>query len=542
MKRICEFCGKEFESIGRNASRRKYCPEGHTLKCSVCGKEFFIKSFNNGIPTTCSKECSNIARKQHLEESVMQKYGVKNISQDPTIHKKAVEHIKLSKQQADETRRKTCMERYGVPSPIQNAEIRAKIESTNMEKFGTPNAASCQEIKNKISEALKSDSVRSSYKHACQIKFGTDYPAQSEEVLNKMKSTCLERYGTEWASQNAQQKDKIRNSILERLNHDPSIIERQQNSLHATCLEKYGVDWPCQLPQCRDASNTIISNINKSISDIFELNQIHVELEKHLGKYSYDLYLPDYKILVEIDPTYTHNAIGNHWNKNGLDTFYHKNKSEFAYQQGYRCIHIFDWDNIDRIIYSLIIDRIVFGRQCKIDIIDNQIANKFLNSYHLQGSCRGARLCLGLYYNDDLVEVATFGKSRFTNKYDWELLRLCTKFRYKVIGGASKLFKKFILDVKPSSVISYCDLSKFCGNVYTQLGMQLDHISPPAKVWSKGKQRITDNLLRQQGYDRLFHTNYGKGTSNEQLMVEHGWLPVYDCGQAVYLTSADFRG
>ena len=49
-------------------------------------------------------------------------YGVKNISQDPTVHKKAVEHIKLSKQKADETRRKTCIERYGAPSPIQNDE------------------------------------------------------------------------------------------------------------------------------------------------------------------------------------------------------------------------------------------------------------------------------------------------------------------------------------------------------------------------------------------------------------------------------------
>lgn len=37
-----------------------------------------------------------------------------------------------------------------------------------------------------------------------------------------------------------------------------------------------------------------------------------------------------------------------------------------------------------------------------------------------------------------------------------------------------------------------------------------------------------------------FHTNYRKGTSNEQLMIDYGWLPVYDCGQAIYLTSADY--
>lgn len=54
------------------------------------------------------------------------------------------------------------------------------------------------------------------------------------------------------------------------------------------------------------------------------------------------------------------------------------------------------------------------------------------------------------------------------------------------------------------------------------------------KIWSKGNIRITDNLLRQRGYDQLFKTTYGKGTNNEQLMLNNGWLPIYDCGQSVY--------
>lgn len=27
---------------------------------------------------------------------------------------------------------------------------------------------------------------------------------------------------------------------------------------------------------------------------------------------------------------------------------------------------------------------------------------------------------------------------------------------------------------------------------------------------------------------------YGKGTNNEELMIKHNWLPVYDCGQKVF--------
>ena len=28
---------------------------------------------------------------------------------------------------------------------------------------------------------------------------------------------------------------------------------------------------------------------------------------------------------------------------------------------------------------------------------------------------------------------------------------------------------------------------------------------------------------------------YGKDTNNEELMIKHGWLPIYDCGQKVFI-------
>lgn len=43
------------------------------------------------------------------------------------------------------------------------------------------------------------------------------------------------------------------------------------------------------------------------------------------------------------------------------------------------------------------------------------------------------------------------------------------------------------------------------------------------------------NLILPYVFDQLFKTNYGKGTDNEQLMIKHNWLPVYDCGQKVFV-------
>lgn len=300
-----------------------------------------------------------------------------------------------------------------------------------------------------------------------------------------------------------------------------------------TCIERYGVDWPCQLEQCRQASGAK-STVNDKFKSICESNGILLESEYHLGSYSYDFKVVDQNILIELDPTYTHNVIGNHWNLKGLAYDYHKLKSELAESQGFQCIHIFDWDDCTKILNIIRPKQAVYARQCEILEVSSTDCDSFLNWYHLQNTCRGQKFKLGLYHNGELIQVMAFGKPRYNKNYQWELLRLCTKSGYCVIGGASKLFRYFINNYNPQSTISYCDKSKFKGEVYTEIGMSLKYTTPPAKVWSNGNQKITDNLLRQRGFDQIFHTEFGKGTSNDELMLKHGWLPVYDCGQAVY--------
>ena len=129
----------------------------------------------------------------------------------------------------------------------------------------------------------------------------------------------------------------------------------------------------------------------------------------------------------------------------------------------------------------------------------------------------------------------TFGKPRYNKNYEWELLRLCTHKDYKVVGGSERLFKYFLREINPQSIISYCDNSKFSGDVYERLGMILSSKGSPHCIWSKGKEKITNNLLLQRGYDQLFNANYGKGTSNRNLMIQNGWVEVYDCGQLTYI-------
>lgn len=173
---------------------------------------------------------------------------------------------------------------------------------------------------------------------------------------------------------------------------------------------------------------------------------------------------------------------------------------------------------------------------CELRIVDREDAKIFLNSYHPQNYTNDI-LRLGLYYKEDLVEVMTFGKPRFNKKYEWEIMRVCAKPKYHIIGGSKKLLDYFIKNNNPNSLIVYCDLSKLSGKFYENLGFRLLRSATPARHWynPKIKKHITDSFLWKKGFDRLFGTNYGKTASNTELMLKHGFVEVYDCGQATYV-------
>ena len=254
-----------------------------------------------------------------------------------------------------------------------------------------------------------------------------------------------------------------------------------------------------------------------------------------------DSCLSDFKVnntLIEINPYATHNSTWGIRNNPPKSSNYHQQKSKLAADNGYFCIHIFDWDDQNKIIQMLKNKQRIYARECTIKEISATDAVDYLNKNHLQGYAKD-KIRLGLFYKDQLVSLMTFGTPRYNKKYEYELIRYCTTA--KVIGGAEKLFSHFINQFSATSVISYCDLSKFAGNVYEKLEFTLLRTSRPSKHWynAKTKQHITDNLLRQRGFDQLFKANYGKGASNEKLMLENGFVEIYDCGQATYIWQAN---
>ena len=503
--------------------------------------------YNNGIITKKIKEGDDIPkgfikgmllsdelkqkRSAKAKETFLKKYGVSNPSKTSVVKDKI---------------KKTNLERYGVECSAQSDVVKEKIKATNLKKYGVEYSFQAEVVKEKIKATSlerygvdnpsKSDIIKGRIVKSNRRNLGVDYPMQSKDVLDKSRVTSLQKYGTEYPNQSEIVKSKIDASTLEHygVNRACKLDEFKQKIVD-TNRERYGVDYTCLLYSGKLKGND--SSYNRDFAELLDSNNIKYEREFLLQKYSYDFKVGN--ILVEINPTATHNTHFNPYGKNRIDTNYHKNKSNLAKDSGYSVIHVFDWDDIDKVVQLLRDRETVYARKCEVIFVNEVDANKYLDTYHLQGTCRGQKFRLGLYYDNKLVSLMTFGKSRFNENCEHELLRYCS--HYNVVGGAEKLFKHFVDNYKPNSIVSYCDTSKFSGKVYDMLGFKYVKTNSPRKHWYswKEKRHITDGLLLSQGYDRLFKENHGKGTSNEELILARGYLPVYDCGQSTYIWRSD---
>lgn len=560
-KKICEYCHKEFDA---RVKSQRFCSNDHYTKCCICGKTIKLNSQQLRNSKTlsdfvCSKEC-------RIQKSVNQKYIINNGNYRSEESKNKIKQTNLERyggtgfasKQIKEKYKKTCIERYGTLKHSLNLQKRFK---TNLERYNSISPLGNKDIQNNIKENNKK-------KYNCEYPFQNEeihkkailncintWQNNKDEILSKIKNTNLEKYGKEFAIQNNNIKNKIKQTKLERYG-DPNYTNWKKanetkkkrygthtynnlDKIKQTNLDRYGISYTCQLPQVIEKNKHMISNINRHFKKLLDDYNIKSNYEFKLNNMSYDLKIENTNILIELNPSYTHQSTGFRYfgksQKDPLNKNYHIEKTKNALNNGYRCIHVFDWDNWNKIINLLKPKEKIYARNCNIKQVSDIDINKFLNEYHLQGTCRGQSIKLGLYYNNELIQVMSFGKPRYNKNYQYELLRLCTSPNYIVIGGSEKLFNYFIKNYKANSIISYCDNAKFKGDVYINLHFKLKSFGQPALHWSKGKEQITNNLLNQRGYDQLFNTNYGKGTSNYDLMIQNNWKGIYDCGQSVYI-------
>lgn len=581
----CKWCGAVFVP---KSSRDVYCNSVHYQTCVVCGSLFEIDPRINAQVKTCSSECKKVLSLQnrdleqeqaHLKKTLQDRYGVTNPMYIPDIQKKIVE---------------TNQQKYGVDWYTQTDEYHARVQDTDLAKYGVSHHLKSTEIKEKRAETVRStygvanvfqsDTVKSRIKNTNIIRYGVENPSQAPEIQAKIKETNLNTYGVSHPMMLREFQQKAVKTNLERygrsaytqqhipnienwylfLNDPRSYVESNYNTPPRTeeLAKDLGVDQSTIDVYLKKTGSTDCVRRAKSLMEedicnfIQSLNsniQIVQNDKTQIHPMELDIYLPEYNVAFECNPTVTHNSsTGDPWGGTPKPYNYHYQKTIECRRKNIFLFHIFgyEWSHKRQVILSMIQNILgqsavkIYARQCEIKEVDHTECEVFLDKNHRQGSSTSS-VRLGLYYNGELVSVMTFGKMRHSigTSADedlsdcWELVRFCSKINTNVVGAASRLFCHFVKTYRPNRIRSFSDNAHTRGTLYSILGFEYLRESSPGYVWVDTKTDIgyhrynaQKHVIKKFLHDDMIDLN----KTEKQIMEEHKFVQVFDSGTTLW--------
>lgn len=250
--------------------------------------------------------------------------------------------------------------------------------------------------------------------------------------------------------------------------------------------------------------------------------------------YELDIVNTDKKIAIEYCGLYWHSEISS-----GKKQNYHKDKMIMCKEAGYRLITIFESDDMSK-VKALLLKLLgkttkIGARKTQIKTLSSKDAMIFHKEHHLH-SAVGARFHYGLMYNEQIVMVASFGKNRFSSKYEYECTRITSHSDYTVVGGVSKLIKHFIKTQSPKSIITFADLRFGDGKVYEKCGFDFVEFTAPNYWYSKKYSSELFSRVKFQKH-KLFDILEIFDTSKTEFenMIDNDWDRIWDCGNAKFV-------
>jgi hypothetical protein len=451
-----------------------------TPKCCVCfDKDKRFIGFKEGYNDFCSKNCA----------------------------------VKYSLPQALEKRKSNTLEKWGVEHTSKLESVKEKQKNTNIQKYGF------------VSPTLNSD-VKEKQINTMLNKYNVEYSGQNSLLLKKSLQTRFNLYKKNIYSlyQDLNIKNIPKEGELEILCTKCGREYLIRNSLLRLRYFRYKVE-PCL--NCNPISSYKFTTQRDIFDELSKYFSVEFGDRKILGGKELDIFIPEKKIAIEFNGIYWHSDLFK-------DKRYHINKKETCENKGVNLIHIWedDWVYKKEIVLSRLYNLLGLGkikimaRKCQIMEINHKDSSEFLENNHLQGNINSS-IRYGLYFENELVSVMTFGKLRIStgNKSKsgtYELYRFASKLEYNVIGAFSKILKHFEREINPEEIVTYANRDwSIDNNVYEKNGFEFIHNTEP-NFWYYDKQ------LKKQ------HRFTFRKSKMDNINLDE-YLRIYDCGSKKYI-------
>ena len=532
------------------------------LKCGTCGVYLLAPIKRSYTPRSCSVSChlrssttkekrreTNLARygvdnpfrdTAKIQQATYDKLGVHNASSLASVKEKLSKASKKNYHLVAEKMRKASLEKYGVEYASQAEEIKAKTASTNLARYGT----AC---------SLASDAVRERTTQTLLARYGVDNPSKSADIKKKIAETKKIRYGDSTFStreqarqtmlrvygthqQNANWSDEVR-AILETPDLLAAYVEGRQLTdvaielgIHINTVKNYVAKYNIisYSPVIRSLQETFIKNILHEHDIPYMINNRSLLKNQEL-----DFFIPEKNLAFEVNGIYWHS-------ERFKCRSYHLDKTQACNEHGVRLLHFWDYQINERpkVVRSIVEHLLgvtpfkMGARKLSVSEVSSTQSRDFLIENHLQGPVN-ATYKYGLYHENELMSLMTFGKSRFAPG-EVELLRFCNKIGWSIPGAASKLLAHFAKVNQPNTrIITYANRDISAGAVYTAIGFTQISVSPPSYLYFNSSGVYNRMMFQKHKLSALL-TNFSPELTEWENMKNNGYNRFWNTGTIKY--------
>jgi len=489
--------------------------------CKMCNNPVKFKNLKDGYSTFCSVSCLNKS----------------------DIHKEKV--------------KQTHLKNTGTTTHLNSKEITEKRKKNNLEKWGSEHNFSSlafKEFRNDLFET----------------KYGNKNISQTEYFKMKMYQKSFETLSKRLSFFDIEIIDKEFSGLVNG-EFTFSKLNRFQNRIffHLKC-KKCNHEYKNHLldgfiplcPKCNNLTKSKPELYLKMYLDELELNY-SLNDRKIIKPFELDFYFEDFNFAIELNGVYFHSihklsqrnlneTLFTHYGLDNNVKNYHLLKTKMCEEKLINLIQFYDleWNHPEKkeIIKSMIryhlkkVEKNINARKCVIKTVSNSDTTQFLDKNHIQGSVK-SKHNLGLYFNNELVSLMTFSKSRYENKDTFELIRFCNLINVNVRGAASKLLHYFqnTINLLKNDIVSYADRRYSNGNLYKTLNFDYIHTTKPNYKYLKNGKLFHRQLFQKKLLKYYYENNkydiklFDETLSEQDIMVLCGYHIVYEVGQMKFL-------